>query len=457
MFGYLPLSLWLFKKLSPQRAVIAVFALGWMFLPQYSFDLPGIPDYTKISAIAYSILLGTWLYNRKVLSDFKPHVVDLPIVVWCITPFFTSVSNDLGAYDGSSELLNTSVKWGLPYFIGRLYFNNRQALTELAFGIFIAGLIYMPLCLIEVKMSPQLHNAVYGFHAHDFIQAKRGGGFRPVVFMEHGLMVAMWMVMAFLSGFQLYRSGWLGEQFPKYRKHWKYALLALFVTIILNKSAGALALILLAIAALRILHATRSMLPILALVLVPVIYVVARGGGFWDGKELIQAAGGVASDDRSASLTYRLWNENILMEKAKLHFYLGWGKYQRSFVFNEEGKAISVPDGFWILTFGQFGVVGLTAVGILLTLPPLLFLHRFPPREWREPAVNAIVAQPLIIALFTIDSLFNAMFNPLVLLLSGGISCMWINRRRDALAALRAGSAPSPGTVRPRPAGTRLF
>lgn len=53
----------------------------------------------------------------------------------------------------------------------------------------IAGLIYTVPMLYEIRMSPQLHTIFYGYFPHSFGQQARGGGFRPVVFMGHGLLV----------------------------------------------------------------------------------------------------------------------------------------------------------------------------------------------------------------------------------------------------------------------------
>ena len=431
MFGWLPFSLWLFSRLPPRYAVIAAFALGWMFLPQYSYGISGLPDYSKVTAMGIGILLGTIVFNPQILQRFRPHILDLPLIAWCLIPFFTSVSNGLGPYDGLSGVLNRTAMWGLPYFIGRLYFDNRQALAELAFGLFIAGLIYMPFCLWEVVMSPRLHKIVYGWHPHDFGQAKRGGGFRPVVFMEHGLMVAMWMVTAFLSGYQLLRSGWLVEKFPQFKAFWKPTILMLLMTVILNKSTGAMFLMVLGMLMLHGLQASRSSLPFLVLLLLPLLYVITRGGGYWDGQNLINAVASVASEERVGSLAYRLDNETILAERAKERPLLGWGAYGRSFVRDEEGKPISVPDGLWILVFGQNGIFGLSALLSLLVLPPLLFMRLYPPRRWDTISVRAIAATPLLMALFTLDSLFNAMFNPLIILLAGSITSLWLNQAAD--------------------------
>ncbi|GAB6060083.1 hypothetical protein [Desulfonatronum parangueonense] len=451
MFGWLPFSIWLFSKLQARHAVIAGFLLSWMFLPQYSYNFSGIPDYTKVSAMSYGVLLGTLFFNSEAFSRFRPHVLDLPLVIWCVIPFFTSLSNGLGAYDGLSTTLARSTMWGLPYFIGRLYFYNRQALTELAFGIFLGGLIYIPFCLWEVVMSPRLHRIVYGFHPHSFGQTKRGGGWRPVVFMEHGLMVAMWMVTAWLSGYQLWKSGWLGRKFPRWKQLWGPVVLGLLVTVVLCKSTGALGLLVFGVFVLYLVQLTRWALPMKIVLLLPILYVLARGSGYWDAQNLIDAAGRIASEDRTASLAYRLQNENILSDRALERAWLGWGEWGRSFVRDEDGRAISVPDGLWILAFGQNGIVGLSALLVTLLLPPLLFLIRYPPRRWRDPPVAAMTSLPLLMGLFTIDSLFNAMFNPLILILAGGLTGLWLEGP-ETDAAFAASTAPHP--VEPR---TRLF
>jgi hypothetical protein len=60
-------------------------------------------------------------------------------------------------------------------------------------------------------------------------------------------------------------------------------------------------------------------------------------------------------------------------------------------------------------------------------VPPFLFLKNFPSARWREPEVVAILAAPLLIMLFALDSLLNDMFNPLMLLLAGGLVGLYLN------------------------------
>ncbi len=88
-----------------------------------------------------------------------------------------------------------------------MFLSDLTGLRTIALGVFLGGLSYVPLCLYEIRMSPQLHRILYGFHQHEFVQTLRWGGFRPMVFMNHGLALGLWMTLACLSGYWLWRTG----------------------------------------------------------------------------------------------------------------------------------------------------------------------------------------------------------------------------------------------------------
>jgi len=195
MLAWIPILLYLFVRFPVQKAVVIGFIGAWLFLPQKAgFSFPGFPDYSRISAASYGILLATCIFDVGRFQRFKLGWFDLPMLIWCLCPIASSVSNDLGLYDGLSSALSQTVQWGFPYFLGRIYFNNLKGLRLLAVGIFLGGIVYVPLCLYEIRMSPQLHSMVYGYFPHSFAQTARYGGFRPQVFMQHGLAVGLWMM-----------------------------------------------------------------------------------------------------------------------------------------------------------------------------------------------------------------------------------------------------------------------
>jgi hypothetical protein len=430
LFACMPLVLWLFTRhpRNPRIAVIIGFLFSFMFLPNHHYPLPLFPDYDKISAAGYAVLIGTGIFHPALFQKIRFSPWDLPLLIWCGVPFLTSISNGLGAYDGVNAALGRIIQWGVPYLIGRMYFDQRKGFEELMLGFFIGTLVYIPFCLYEVVMSPRLHRIIYGFHPHSFGQAKRGGGWRPVVFMHHGLMNSMWMVSGLLSGIALAVSGRLRDQLPKLLLPFRLFLIpALAVTVVLLKSTGALALFLVGLLLFFTTRSFRLTLPLRLILLIPTLYVITRSTGLWDGQNLIRGVASIASVERTGSLAYRIDNETILTEHAWKRPLLGWGEWKRSFVKDDEGEIVSVPDGLWILAFGKSGYIGLAALIGLFFVPPYLFIKRFPPARWKEPAITAILSAPLLICIFAIDSLLNDMYNPLMLIMAGGLVGMHLN------------------------------
>lgn len=428
LFGWIPFVSWLFSKVTPRTAAAIAFALAWMFLPVAAIPLKGIPDYTKVTATCIGIFLAAWIYDKETLLSFKLKAVDIPMVLWCSCPFFSSVVNGLGAYDGLSTAMYETFTWGLPYFVARIYFSNLDSINILAVVIFLGGLLYIPFCFVEMVMSPQLHNWIYGYHQHSILQAMRGGGWRPMVFMEHGLMVAMWMVSASMTGL------WLGyaKVLPKYLSRIPFGhflakypfwllLAAQIVTTLLMKSTGAFVLFFIGLATLYLSNKLKISLLVWFLIFISPIYMVARSTGYWTGESLTQKIEEKFSAERAQSLQFRFDNEKILVDKALDGTFFGWGGWNRSRVFDKDGKDISVTDGLWIITLGTKGIYGLTLLTIVVLLPALMLLFRAPPSQWNTPRYASIAVMSMLLILYMIDNLLNAMLNPIFMLFNGAI------------------------------------
>lgn len=443
MFGWIPVVLFLFSRFPPRRAVIIAFVGAWCFLPNASFKFAsGIPEYTKMSATCLGVLLGMAIFDSERLSRLHFVSADTPMLLWLVSPFLSSISNGLGAYDGISAVFRQCVIWGLPYFIGRLYLTDLAALADLAMGFFLGGLAYVPLCLLEIRISPQLHRMLYGFYAHpDFAQNIRMGGYRPMVFMEHGLMVGMWMAGASLVGGWCLVSGQLKSRFGSRAKP---LLAILAVTTVLVKSMGALGLALMGLGMLFATKWSRSKGFILLLVLLPLLYIATRSTGIFSGEAVVDAIAAV-QPDRAASLQFRLENENILLEKARQRILLGWGGWGRARVYNDLGEDISVTDGLWIIVFGNHGLFGLLALTGVMLLPPMLLLRRVPVTRWADPEVAPAAALAVLLALYMTDCLLNAMVNPMFVLVAGGITSAAVLETQPHTAAAQALSQPQDG------------
>lgn len=441
MFGFVPFALWLFSKYDARVAVAAVFVVGWGFLPQADIVFPILPDYTKVSALGLAALIGMIAKDSKALTRFQFQWIDIPIVAWCVAPFMSSVTNGLGAWDGLSAVLQQIWEWGIPYFVGRVYFGNLEGLKILATGMFLGALVLAPLAIFEIIMSPQLHIMFYGWYPHDFSQTKRGGGYRPSVFMHHGLELAIWMMAGLFLGWQLMLQKTLTKTVPIFKVPLLPSVLGLTLVTVACKSSGSLMLFILGMGSFLSTRILRTTLPFLVLLALPVLYMNARATGTWDGQDLVRAAeAATGSAERAESLGYRIHNETLLTEKARTRILFGWGGFRRSFVTNSEGKYISVPDGMWILTFGKNGLFGLTALTATLLLAPLLFALKWPGKMWGDPLVAPAAAFSVLLGLTLIDNLFNAMYNPVMTLALGGLSSLVINPQpiRSSLDLLRS-------------------
>ncbi|WP_292003976.1 hypothetical protein [Chlorobium sp.] len=427
MFGWIPFVILLFKKFEARLAVVIAFVSGWMFLPVASFKFPVLPDYTKTSATCVGILAGAWLFDKARFSSFTFNSLDIPMVLWCIAPFFSSVFNGLGAYDGFSAAFAQSVTWGLPYYIARIYFCDTRSLWLLAMAIFIGAIVYIPFCWFELIMSPQLHRITYGYHQHNFLQTMRdGGGFRPMVYMDHGLMTSMWMVLGVFLGTWLLI---IKELPPKIlRLPSRYLLGLLFLTTLMMQSMGAITLLLIGLAVMVISTRGKSAIPVIILLSVPTLYAYTRSTGIWDGRNLSGFVEEKFSATRAQSLQFRFDNEAILIDKAMQGTFFGWGGYGRSRVHNDKGKDISVTDGLWIIVLGTSGIYGLATLTIAVQLPVLLFTMRIKPERWKEKRMAAPAVMAIYLSIYMIDNLLNAMINPIYMLFCGGLTSMLIHQ-----------------------------
>lgn len=430
MYGWILAVLYLFNRLSARQALVVSFITAWLFLPEAKFPLPGLPDYTKMTATCYGVLLATIVFDAKRFTSFQPGWLDLPMLVWCICPFASSMSNDLGWYDGVTAVIAQTAVWGVPYYLGRVYLNDLDGLRKLAIGIFTGGLIYIPFCLLEIRISPQLHRIIYGFHAReDFSQTIRYGGFRPTVFMEHGLMVGAWMIAAALIGVWLWKAGAI-------RQLWdipvKWLVAALLVTSVLVKSTGALILLGIGIVILFVAKWFRTAFTLLLLTGAISLYLYLAVTGTFVADQIASSMSGVLPQDRVASLEFRFNNEELLSEKARERIIFGWGGWGRNRVFDEWGEDISVTDSLWIIAFGSYGTVGVISFTASLLLPVLVFLQRYPASLWLNRRVAPAAALAVLLALYTLDCFLNAMINPIYTLACGGIAGLVLKQTRTS-------------------------
>ena len=439
MVAWLPIVFYLFRIYAPRKAVIVSFIGGLLFLPQRAgFRLPLIPDYQGMVATCYGIVLAILVYDFQRLKEFKLGWIDLPMLIWCISPIFSSLSNDLGAYDGINEAITQSVTWGLPYFLGRIYLSNITAQRELALNIIKGGILYVPLCLYEGRMSPQIHKIFYGYYPHPsgIGQSYRLGGYRPMVFMEHGLMLGMWMMIVTLIAFWLWQSKTLSTIWRIPIERW---VVIITLTFVWCRSTGAYGYLLYGLIVLFSAKWLHTRLFLLLLTGGIIYYLYTSIFGHFDSDRIVSLVGEIINPERAQSLEYRFYNETILADHARDKLLFGWGGWGRNRVYEENWHGviedIAITDSLWILAFGINGLVGLVSLMASLLLPVIGFCFvGYPVKTWFKPKVAPAAALAIVLLLFVVDCLLNDMFNPVFPLISGGLSGLVLEeivRKRD--------------------------
>ena len=447
LLGWIPVVLGLFAMLPGRKACVWAFLIAWLFLPEASIKLPGLTAYDKMSAACVGVLVASMIFDSGTWFKFRPKIWDLPMLIWSICPIFSSDSNGLGFYDGFGAAAYQTFDWGLPYLIGRVYFSDLPGLRELAKGFIIGGLLYVPLCLYEIRMSPQLHLMVYGYHQYEFGQSKRGSTYRPMVFMQTGLAVGMWMASCALIAFWVWRSK-LFERIAGMPMG--FVAFVLFATAVGCRSRGAIALMGGGMIVLLLTYWTRLPIWLLALVLVPPAYMWARATNYWDGQDLVKRL--MITDVTSGqSMAVRFQSERVIVDHALKRPWFGWAGWDRFRAKDEEGKDVGVPDGMWIIALGHNGMVGLVSFTTALLLPVLLLIWRIPSRLWQHPGAAPAAALAVICALYMCDCLFNAMPNPLFVMAAGGI-CGLSVKIRDSMPASTPTRFAIPSRTLPGPA-----
>jgi len=420
MFGWPVLGLMLFATREPRKAVLTCILAGWLLLPQAGFKLSGLPDYSRTMAVILGVVLGIIAFDRSRLSQVKLKSLDLPIIVWCICHLASSLSNGLGFYDGCSGVLTAIIEYGIPYFVGRMYFADGKGMRELAIGIVLAMLCYVPLIIYELRMSPQLHKHVYGFLQIPFHMIWRFGWYRPMVFLHHGLELGVLIASAALTAMWLWRTRAV-TRFGRLPAG--FAALTLLVVCLLCRALNGYVVLITELGILYLTRILKTRVIVILIVLLPSVYVYARIMTNWDATPLVGLTESI-EQDRAKSFQSRISHEITLIDKALRRPYFGWGGWNRNradeLAEGAMGKR-SITDSLWIIVFGQNGIVGLFSLWLVLLLPIMLLVKRLPPAGWFDPENAPAAALSMVLLGFTIDCLANAMVSPIYFMIAGGL------------------------------------
>lgn len=421
LLGWIPFTVLLFSFLPPRKAASIAVIAGYLVVPFVKYVIPGLPDFSKDTAIALSVLLGVAIFDTSRWRSLRLKWYDLPAVCYCVVAMIMSrVANGIDVYEGLSASLDQILVYGVPYFVGRMYYFDLEGVRALALAFVIGGAAYVPLCLYEIKMSPRLNADVYGIvnvgggFAGDNI---RWGGFRPSGLLPNGLTLSMWMTGTAVTAYWLWASGAVKTLFG-YRFGWLTGLLV--VTAVLCKSTGAIGLLFLGLGLYHVVKSKGSNWLLTVFLVLPILYMGTRATEIWSGRQLTDFTNDFISADRAASLQFRFDQENALVEKSLQKPVFGWAGW-RFRVYDKAGNDISVTDGYWVMVLGDAGLFGLTMFTLIHWLPQLLTYRRYPPHHWRDPSVVPAAALSVTLGLYLIDNLFNATFGPVTTLFCGAL------------------------------------
>jgi len=292
----------------------------------------------------------------------------------------------------------------------------------------VAGLLYSIPMLFEVRMSPQLHSWFYDYFPHSFGQQKRFGGFRPVVFMGHGLLVSFFAAIVVLSATALWKNKVKIRNFSPPMV--SYYLLAVLV---LCKSIASLAYGAFAFMLVKNIKPALQHKIAVAMVCLALFYPFMSILKIFPHQAIMTVANSISAE-RAESLQFRFDNEDILLEHGRERFFFGWGGWGRNRVYDlETGRDLSVTDGRWIITFGVSGLAGFIAEFGLLAI--VVFRAKKAAKYLKvESEKNLLAAHAVMVGLIMIDQLPNASLAPWLWLLVGvllGRSEMIISKTKE--------------------------
>ena len=443
--AFLMLIIWplacvvMFRKLPFERAIIWSILGGYLILPpRANFDLPLVPSMDKVSIPSLcAALCCVYLIKRKfrllpvspvgkiltvlfvlgviptVLTNGDPMLFRALENTWPIS-FTTGYLPGLSLRDLFSVIANQLIVL-LPFLLARQFLSTETGLREVLLALVVGGLAYSIPSLIEIRLSPQINIWVYGFFQHSFEQMMREGGFRPIVFLPHGLWLAFFLMTAVLAAAALSRTV-EGPQRMRLLIATGYLMVVLYLCKSLASQLYALAFL-----PLVLFGSAKAMIRVAVVcALIAVVYPTLRNTGKVPLDKILEQAEAI-DPARKQSLEFRFHNEEILLDRADEKPWFGWGGWGRNLLRDPQtGQIISIPDGRWIIVFGSFGWVGYIAEMGLLALP--LFLLGLQARGRRSRDLSPYVAPiAIILAVTMIDMLLNATLIPYTWICAGAV------------------------------------
>ena len=424
-FSWPIVVLWLLIRYPTKKAIFISIVLTTLLLPSaFSADVPLLPPLDKDNITGLSLILFLFLMRKK-FRIFQPGLSTILFIGYFIVIAITVELNaipiiiigskylpGLTYHDIFSTIIRLII-YTMPFFLGR-YFSTSLKDTEIFFKIMVVmALIYTLPMLFELKMSPQLHNIFYGYQPSQFVQEIREDGYRPMVFVGHGLGLAFWMSTCILAAVALLKN--------KIRSTILSPVVVvcyLFVVLMFCKTWSAAAYAVLGMFFILKLRPSTQVKWSFIIAAIVILYPIAKVNEVIPEKEIISTISQY-NPARAQSLEFRFQNENEMLAHALEKPFFGWGGWGRNRIYSKwDGRDLSVTDGRWIAELGTNGWIGFLFYYAILLTPLYYALKTF--KYIKEPKDQVyFAALSIILAICIIDSIPNTGMGPMHLFLAG--------------------------------------
>ncbi len=438
--------MWILRRNTTANAIFIAITCSVLFLPSgFSFDFPLLPPLERDSITALSLIFFLLVSGKKIRA-FPPGFPTKILIGYFVTIIISVELNTdpvmiggrflqgLTHYDIISSLIRLFLVL-VPFFLGRQYLNNLKDNEGIFKILGILGLIYTLPMLIEIRLSPQFHYWVYGYSTGNFFQMMRGDGYRPMVFLGHGLGLAFWFATCIIAILALKKNK---VRFTKVST--ANVIIYMLVVLLLCKTWSAMLYVGVAMYAISKVQPLKQVKWALLLSTLILLYPLSKATDVFPDREIISTIQQY-SLERAESLDFRFVNEDLLLDHALERPYFGWNGWGRNRVYNQYGKDITITDGRWVIEFGVYGAVGfffyyaLYLVTLYYALKNIQYI-----RDPKEKVYFATLA--LILAIGLIDSIPNTGMISMHLLLAGALLGQAETLKKQQLLAGNSNAKP---------------
>lgn len=415
-------------QMKPARATAAALILGYLYLPrQVELRIAVVPNLNFSSMTCFASMLGVVVLGKGALKGTRlgGGAVFFALVLILVDVVRTFANSDaiplargevppIASQTVITFVLTTVLTVLWPYYLG-VAIGSRPSWLKTFIQVWLgAAVIYSVLALIEIRMSPQINIWTYGYFQHSFAQMVREGGYRPIVYMTHGLELSLFLSATVMLAAAISFTDLRAWKIRAATWTWYFVVVS-----VLSKSLGALVYMVLGLLWIKVLGSRSRARMAAGLGVLILMYPLARIFHLVPLEEIIAYVDSY-NPDRAGSLAFRFRNEEAFLQKVSERLWTGWGGFARTQVFDPNtGESVSVIDGAWIAALLDGGIPSFFGFFGLLVWPVL----RLPGKIARYPrssvAVQLSASMVVIGAFYLLDMIPNGGYDAFSIIFAG--------------------------------------